>query len=264
MRRIAATTLTLLALAACSSPMPDSGAGARGTQAAGPSALPAAASVQSQPLDSEGAAVAAEAAAALGLPSSGAATPAGATAAPMSALTTSVTASAATAPMVAASPEDLPPEGTPVAASLSDEQSFQAVSERETIQSDAERIAQNRAAYVVIQPTELPPRPNGTGASIVQYALRTNNPVGQQMFSRSGFNAEARFARNCAKYTSSDQAQEAFLDSGGPQRDPKGMDPDGDGFACYWDPTPFRTAREGAPEVVTEYVDVEGLGTASN
>jgi hypothetical protein len=24
------------------------------------------------------------------------------------------------------------------------------------------------------------------------------------------------------------------------------MDPDGDGFACFWDPTPFRNARLGA------------------
>ena len=28
---------------------------------------------------------------------------------------------------------------------------------------------------------------------------------------------------------------------GGPKVDPKGIDPDGDGFACYWDPKPFRS-----------------------
>ena len=37
-------------------------------------------------------------------------------------------------------------------------------------------------------------------------------------------------------------AQEAFLKAGGPERDRYGLDPDGDGFACRWDPTPFRAA----------------------
>jgi hypothetical protein len=32
--------------------------------------------------------------------------------------------------------------------------------------------------------------------------------------------------------------------AGGPRRDPLGLDPDGDGFACAWDPTPFRTALQ--------------------
>jgi hypothetical protein len=37
-------------------------------------------------------------------------------------------------------------------------------------------------------------------------------------------------------------AQIAFLERGGPKRDTLGLDPDGDGFACYWDPAPFRKA----------------------
>ena len=37
-------------------------------------------------------------------------------------------------------------------------------------------------------------------------------------------------------------AQQAFLEAGGPERDRKGLDPDGDGYACAWDPTPFRAA----------------------
>ncbi|CAN0586593.1 unnamed protein product, partial [Ectocarpus sp. 12 AP-2014] len=42
-----------------------------------------------------------------------------------------------------------------------------------------------------------------------------------------------------------DQAQIAFLEAGGPEKDRNGMDPDGDGFACNWDPTPFRRAAQG-------------------
>ena len=36
-------------------------------------------------------------------------------------------------------------------------------------------------------------------------------------------------------------AAEAFLKAGGPQRDSKKLDPDGDGFACGFDPTPFQS-----------------------
>ena len=39
-------------------------------------------------------------------------------------------------------------------------------------------------------------------------------------------------------------AQAEFLRRGGPDRDPKALDPDGDGFACSWDPRPFQAARQ--------------------
>jgi hypothetical protein len=125
-------------------------------------------------------------------------------------------------------------------AGISDEQDFGAVSGRQTIESDAERLARQRAAYEVVQPTAVPTRPGDTGPNIVAYALSTTNAVGQKVYNRSGFNADSKFLRACASYTSSDRAQQDFLANGGPQRDSKGVDPDGDGFACYWDPTPFR------------------------
>lgn len=134
--------------------------------------------------------------------------------------------------------------------SISDEQDFSAVAARETIESDAERIAANRARYQVVEPTELPQRPGENLSLVVRFALATDNPKGQPLYSRSMLFAKARFDRNCAKYPSSEEAQEAFLKRGGPQRDPMGLDPDGDGFACYWDPAPFRqalAARQTAP-----------------
>jgi hypothetical protein len=125
---------------------------------------------------------------------------------------------------------------------ISDEQNFDAVSARETIESDAERLAAQREAYTIIQPTALPTRRGATGPSIVEFALATTNLVGQSIYSRMILGAQSRFDRNCAKYTSSDKAQADFLTLGGPKRDRKGLDPDGDGFACYWDPAPFRQA----------------------
>ncbi len=125
---------------------------------------------------------------------------------------------------------------------ISDEQDFGAVSSRESIESDAERLAAQKNAYQVIAPTALPTRTGGSGATAVEFALSTTNAVGQTIYRRSNALAGNRFDRNCAKYTSADRAQEAFLKAGGPKRDPKGIDPDGDGFACYWDPAPYRFA----------------------
>ena len=131
---------------------------------------------------------------------------------------------------------------------ISDEQDFGAVAERETIESDRERLEAQRQAYRVIEPEPIEERPDDVGPNIVAYALSTTNRVGERVYSRSGFNAQNRFARNCAKYASSDLAQRDFLERGGPQRDRLGLDPDGDGFACYWDPAPFRAARAATAE----------------
>lgn len=127
-------------------------------------------------------------------------------------------------------------------AGISDEQDFQAVSARETIQSDKERIARNKSQYTVDQPTALPQRSGEGGASpAIQFALSTSHPVGSQMYKRSSLKFKSPDAA-CLKYASDTEAQEDFLASGGPERDRRGIDPDGDGYACGWNPAPFRAA----------------------
>ncbi|PCH65898.1 MAG: hypothetical protein COC12_13990 [Rhodobacteraceae bacterium] len=133
----------------------------------------------------------------------------------------------------------LPPVDT---ASISDENDFAAVSSRQTIESDAARIAQNKAQYEVVTPTALPTRSGTSQPNIVDFALSSDNPQGNRIYSRSGFNSAAKAARNCAKFASPDLAQSTFLSKGGPQKDRQGLDPDGDGYACTWDPAPFRQA----------------------
>lgn len=146
-----------------------------------------------------------------------------------------------------ADPNTPPPEAVS-RTGISAEQDFEAVSATRTIESDAQKIAANRAQYTLVQPTELPTRPGTNQPNIVEYALRTNHPVGAQLYSRSGLRAAQRQAEACARFTSPDQAQIEFLSSGGPARDRRGLDPDGDGFACSWDPEPFRKARAAAAE----------------
>lgn len=128
-------------------------------------------------------------------------------------------------------------------AGISDEQDFNAVSARETIESDAERIARARQQYQVIQPGALPTRTGDTGPNIVAFALSTTHAPGTPTYRRSGFGNRDPFA-NCGRFASADLAQEAFLEAGGPERDRQGLDPDGDGFVCGWDPRPFRAARQ--------------------
>ena len=126
---------------------------------------------------------------------------------------------------------------------ISDEQDFNAVAARETIESDAERIARNRSEYVVVQPKDLPQRPGDTGPNIVEFALATTHAPGVQMYKRSGIGTRDPNVA-CARFASPDLAQQEFLAKGGPERDRMGVDPDGDGFACSWDPRPFRTALQ--------------------
>lgn len=131
------------------------------------------------------------------------------------------------------------PAGSAEPSAISDEQDFSAVASRETIASDRARIEQNRAQYVQIQPGALPERPAEDSSAIVQYAINAPNRLGQARYKRSGLSLSSH-DKACSRYASPEAAQAALLKSGGPERDPKNLDPDGDGFACMWDPTPFQ------------------------
>jgi hypothetical protein len=148
-------------------------------------------------------------------------------------------------------------EAAPVApptagnAAFSDEQDFAAVSARETIESDAERRQRMIEQRVEIAPTALPTRTGASGPNIIEYAVSTTHPVGQQVYRRSRLLA-GRSERNCQSYRSDNLAQEAFLRLGGPERDRQSLDPDGDGYACGWDPTVFRNAAQAAQAARSE------------
>jgi len=94
---------------------------------------------------------------------------------------------------------------------------------------------------VDVKPVAVPTRTGNEGPSIVEFALSTSHAVGTKMYRRSPIgNGAQRVDRNCAAYSSSELAQEAFLRAGGPEKDKLKIDPDGDGYACAWDPTVFR------------------------
>ena len=226
------------ALVACGPRIPESGVGDYNSYVKGATVAPSGTASDSFSAD----------AAAAAIDSAGSGSP---STAPLSATTTTTTGDAAlfdpnrprgNAPStIAADSGEMTQQYA--TAGLSDEQSFKAVTERTSIEGDKERIAANRAQYVTIEPTDVPQRPDNTGPDIVKYALATTNPVGAQLYDRPSFYL-VNVKTACQKFTSPDFAQQAFLGKGGPQKDPKGLDPDGDGFACAWDPTPFRNALQ--------------------
>lgn len=232
--------VALLALVACAPAIPDSGAGvgfqdyatyerekAAREAALARGALPPPDAVSSEPLSAVG-------------PSTARADDAATIAAEARAALDAAAANSGLAP-VQASPAN-PAPAVVNAAGISQENSFDAVGAERTIAEDAARIANIRAQYEVVQPQAIGTRPSDVGPNIVDYALSTNHAVGTPVYRRVGINAASKFERNCAQYPSEDQAQLDFLRRGGPERDRLGLDPDGDGYACNWDPRPFRNA----------------------
>ena len=82
----------------------------------------------------------------------------------------------------------------------------------------------------------------GSTPVLVRYAHAEQQAPGTATYRRSGGSVDAA-ARACRSYASADAAQTAFIAAGGPVIDLRGMDPDGDGFVCGWDPRPYRQSR---------------------
>lgn len=104
------------------------------------------------------------------------------------------------------------------------------------------RVPVKRAAPVaVVAPVTAPVAVTTTpGVDLLAtYAMGQQHPMGMQVYARSGGSAVVA-SQACAAYAEAGQAQLAFLAQGGPQLDPLGLDPDGDGYVCGWEPGPYR------------------------
>ncbi|EAQ26491.1 hypothetical protein [Roseovarius sp. 217] len=236
--------VALVALVACAPAVPDSGAGvgfedygtyerekAAREAALAQGALPPPDAVSTEPLNATGQAM------------SAGTDDAAAIAADARAALDAAAANSGEVPLQA-SPSN-PPPAVENAAGISEENNFDAVGAERSIEEDAARIANNRAQYQVVQPQAIGSRPNDVGPNIVEYALSSKHAVGTPVYRRMGLSASSKFERNCAQYPSADQAQLDFLRRGGPEKDRQGLDPDGDGYACGWDPRPYRNAVRG-------------------
>ncbi|PIE06682.1 MAG: hypothetical protein CSA74_11125 [Rhodobacterales bacterium] len=77
------------------------------------------------------------------------------------------------------------------------------------------------------------------------YNFLGNQTLSVAQSSRFARSASNTIDMNCDDFASSAQAQKFFLQNGGPQHDPAGLDRDGDGLACEWG-TELRKIRETA------------------
>lgn len=128
----------------------------------------------------------------------------------------------------------LNPDGTPIDADRLNLNEFSLEQQKIDAALAEQRLASARSQLVVIQPTGVPVEARGVNVAL--FAQQTTHPVGARIYPRGG----RGFGSNCGRYASADDAQRAFLAAGGPNTDQLGLDPDGDGFACKWDPAPYR------------------------
>jgi len=86
------------------------------------------------------------------------------------------------------------------------------------------------AAPGTVQPVAAQPAPD-----LARYARRERRIPGTTVYKRTGGSVQSA-ASTCSGYASAEAAQRAFIRTGGPVIDPRGMDPDGDGYVCGWTP----------------------------
>ena len=98
-------------------------------------------------------------------------------------------------------------------------------------------ILEVREKRIVIEPGDIPDII--ATVNIATYARSTNNPIGKRVFKRNYIKTN-NDPNNCARFIVKDDSQRYFLANGGPELDPLKLDPDGDGYACFWNPESFR------------------------
>jgi len=108
-----------------------------------------------------------------------------------------------------------------------------------------EIAAQQRQAakeqLVIVEPQAVPQQ--DINANVVEFARSTTHPLGTKRYNRPAFRSRQQSAGVCRRFDSSDEAQRQFLANGGPSNDRFNLDPDGDGFACTFDPAPYRALK---------------------
>lgn len=104
---------------------------------------------------------------------------------------------------------------------------------------DAEEILLTGTFFLVIS------TPGSWQLSIAASQNFTTTPISVKLpLRRYGFGTQ-RYLRSagsnlnstaCTAFQNLLEAQNAFIDAGGPENDPQNLDPDGDGYACDYDP----------------------------
>lgn len=125
----------------------------------------------------------------------------------------------------------------PNADSIDLNQSSLEVQKRQREAAEARRQAAE-SQLVIVAPEPVPQQ--DINANVVAFARQTTHPVGTKVYNRPVFRDRFQSASVCRRFESSEEAQRQFLSTGGPNNDRYNLDPDGDGFACSFDPDKYR------------------------
>ena len=104
----------------------------------------------------------------------------------------------------------------------------------------ARKLLAARENRIIINPDELIDIETNYKINIALYARKTENVLGKRSYSRLN---KKQKNDPCIRFSVSDDAQRYFLQKGGPEKDLYGLDLDGDGFACNWNPEPFKKIK---------------------
>ncbi|QHQ34029.1 hypothetical protein [Algicella marina] len=116
-------------------------------------------------------------------------------------------------------------------------QSSQAEQKRQREIAEQRRLLAQQQ-LVIVQPEAVEQvDPN---ANVAKFARETTHPKGTKVYNRPAFRDRVQSASVCRRFSSDDDAQRQFLANGGPTTDRFNLDPDGDGFACRFDPETYR------------------------
>ena len=102
-----------------------------------------------------------------------------------------------------------------------------------------ESLLKAREKRTIIQPKINHELTKTSEVNIVLFARQTKNEIGDKLYNR--ILAKRKNQTSCLRFVTQDDAQRFFLEKNGPEKDHWNLDPDGDGFACDWDPEPYRS-----------------------
>lgn len=123
--------------------------------------------------------------------------------------------------------------------------------------AESEGAAAQGGVFDNIQPQQVGDvRPPPLIPRVAAFALRTTHQPGERQWRRNPLRADGQAI--CTQFETRDEAQDRFLRDGGPERDPNGMDPDGDGFVCGFDPSALRAAANAPVESFDALPPIEG------
>ncbi|MDG2474569.1 MAG: hypothetical protein P8M50_04730 [Paracoccaceae bacterium] len=105
--------------------------------------------------------------------------------------------------------------------------------------AEAEKLLlEAKKKRTVVEPNQTDDLDQKSEVNIALYARQNLNAVGNKIFNR--IQTKKNNSDPCLRFLSADDAQRFFLEKNGPDSDFWNLDPDGDGFACKWNPEQYR------------------------